>query len=135
MHERRKPRPEESFGYLEQLPSSVLLRRLSVPMLAVHHDDTVVSANPAFEEMLGYEPDTLAGTAARRLVANDPEFDVVGVDVIRDCAGAVIALRHSDGSIVKALVTKSVLARDDDEVALIGFHDVTDHLWELGSDR
>ena len=41
----------------------------------------------------------------------------------------VVELTHKDGSIVRALMSRSALRRSDDEIALATFQDLTEQLW------
>jgi hypothetical protein len=42
----------------------------------------------------------------------------------------VVELAHKDGSVVRALMSKSALIRADDQFALATFQDLTEQLWE-----
>ena len=80
---RRRPPPSTPEGYLDQLPTLILLERLAIPMLATRLDGVVVYANPAFATMLGY-PDaiTLTGLQLPALLAG--EFpDLLGGQTVR----------------------------------------------------
>lgn len=48
---------------------------------------------------------------------------------MRAHADLVVELKHDDGSIVRALMSKSALLRGDDPVALACFQDLTEKLW------
>lgn len=53
--ERRQNWPGQSpMVTLQQLPASVVLERIPIPVLAVMQDGTILFANTAFAEMLGY---------------------------------------------------------------------------------
>jgi len=41
----------------------------------------------------------------------------------------LVELAHRDGSVVRALTSKSALMRADDQIALITFQDPTEQLW------
>lgn len=129
--DRRGPRPDTARGYIEALPADLAFDRLPAPILAVDADGTVVYVNTAFEQMLGYQRSEIVGSPADDLFEHTPNPSLVGVE-LRERADDIIGLVHSDGSIVRALVSKSVLAREDDPIALVVFHDVTEQLWTLG---
>ncbi|ANS26225.1 PAS domain-containing protein [Rhodococcus opacus] len=131
--ERRRPTPETPLGYLEQLPALVLLERLPVPVLAVESDGTVVHANSAFEEMLGYPVASLRGHPVSELLAlDDAPTGADAVEHLRESDTAPVDLTHQDGSRVRALVSRPILRREDDPVTLVCFHDVTEQLWNGG---
>ncbi|MBV8929435.1 MAG: histidine kinase, partial [Mycobacteriaceae bacterium] len=46
--------------------------------------------------------------------------------------GLRVDLSHADGSIVKAMMSKSALRRGDDQVTLATFEDLTEQLWVKG---
>ena len=130
MQDRREPSPETPLGYLQRLPASILLDRLPVPILAVHTDGTIVHANPAFDDMLGFDKDAVTGRATNDVLAAILPEGITAMDYLRGAAGDVIALVAEDGSTVRAVVSESVLTRKDDPVALVCFHDVTEQLWD-----
>lgn len=100
--DRRRRPPDAAIGYIAGLPPKLLLDRLPVPILAVHQDGTVVHANVAFEQMLGYLRSELVDQPADQLFVDtsSPRPAPVG---LRAAAGEVVDLRHRDGSTVKAL--------------------------------
>ena len=137
MTERRAPQLSTPEGYLQQLPSLVLLHRLPVATLAVTYEGIVVYANPACEAMLGYEPGTLRDIPVDEILADD------GMDRSEDIhhgasrvtygrPGRRIDLRHADGTAVRTVASESVLVRHDDPMSLVVFQDVTEELWTLG---
>ena len=44
-------------------------------------------------------------------------------------ANLVVELRHSDGWMVRAKMSKSALKRSDDPVVLVTFENLTERLW------
>lgn len=127
MDDRRQPLDSELCD-IDRMPPMVLLARLPVPIWAVR-DDAIVFANPAFEEMLGRPAASLNGVNAADLVDDELGGDTVGA-VLRQRAGKVLGLRHTDGSTVKVIVSMPMLIRFDEAVVLVGVQDVTQHLWE-----
>ncbi|KAA0023959.1 PAS domain S-box protein [Antrihabitans cavernicola] len=130
MEDRREPRPDTPLGYLQRLPASILLDRLPVPILAVHLDGTIVHANPAFEDMLGFEQNAVVGRETADVLAAILADDTTAIEYLRGAAGDIISLVAEDGSTVRAVVSESVFTRKDDPVALVCFHDVTEQLWD-----
>ena len=51
------------------------------------------------------------------------------LSVVDGLANMVVELAHKDGSIVRALMSRSALRRSDDQIALATFQDLTEHLW------
>jgi len=113
---------------LQQMPALVMLERLPVPVLAVAEDGTILFANAAFGSMLDYPvPDVLAMNF--RDLFQTPPGDDSAVSVVRAHADLLVELRHSDGSTVRAMLSRSALLRGDDPVALATFQDLTERLW------
>ncbi|KAA0016550.1 PAS domain S-box protein [Antrihabitans cavernicola] len=127
--ERRAAPPQTPLGYLEGLPTTLILDRFPVPILAVQKDGLVVYVNAAFADMLGYRCVELIDRPAGRILA-DPAHADAGIAGLRGrSSSAVVDLRHHDGWTVHALVSSSALVRADDPVALVAVHDVTEQLW------
>jgi PAS domain S-box-containing protein len=113
---------------LKELPALVVLERLPVPVLAIAEDGTILFANTAFAEMLGYTPEAVKALKFRQIFHTLPA-DESAVSVVRAHADLIVELVHQDTSIVRALMSKSALLRGDDPVALATFQDLTERLW------
>lgn len=113
---------------LRELPALVLLDRLPVAALAVGQDRAIVFANLACADMLGYDQDELTSMTIDSLFRALPD-DISALDAVRAFAGVIVDLKHRDGSLVRARMSQSVLLRDDDQVALTTFQDLTEQLW------
>jgi PAS domain S-box-containing protein len=113
---------------LEQLPALVLLERIPVPTLAVLRDGTIVFANRAFAEMVGCDADEVVSLKFHDVFYAAPTTESV-LSVVDGLANMVVELAHKDGSIVRALMSRSALRRSDDEIALATFQDLTEQLW------
>jgi PAS domain S-box-containing protein len=113
---------------LEQLPALVLLERIPVPTLAVLRDGTIVFANSAFAEMVGCDADEVVSLKFHDVFYAAPTTESV-LSVVDGLANMVVELAHKDGSIVRALMSRSALRRSDDEIALATFQDLTEQLW------
>ena len=131
MIERRAPLPNSAQGYLTALPALILLDRLPVATLAVRYDGTIVYANPAFEQMLGYESGILTDQPIDAVLDDRPPR-AAGGGLICGHSGRLISLRHSDATIVRTVASESVMMRKDDPLALVVFHDITEQLWTVG---
>jgi PAS domain S-box-containing protein len=128
--ERRSPRPPDHLPIdeLHRMPALVALERLPVPALAVDRPGTILFANGAFCEMVGYSPDELLSInfddIFHRLPADDGWVALVGTGAKR-----LVELRNKGGHSVWANMSKSAMRRRDDTVALVTFQDRTEELW------
>jgi PAS domain S-box-containing protein len=113
---------------LRQLPALVVLDRLPVAALAVADDGSIVFANSACAEMLGYTQEELTSMMFKSLFS-PLRHESSAVATVRAFADVVVELQHRDGSAVRARMSKSALQRDDDQVALATFQDLTEQLW------
>lgn len=113
---------------LARMPALVVLERIPVPALAMARDGIILFANPAFAEMVGYAQETLAGLAFPDVFRTVPAavFALSGVQAL---ANMVVELAHFEGWIVRARMSRSALMRRDDQVVLVTFDDLTEHLW------
>ena len=113
---------------LKELPALVVLERFPVPVMAIAEDGTILFANAAFGEMLGYPADVVTALKFRQIFHRLPAEESV-LSVVRAHADLIVELVHQDGSIVRARMGKSALLRGDDPVALATFQDLTERLW------
>ena len=113
---------------LMRMPAVVVLERFPIPTLAMTRDGTILFANTAFAEMVGYPQDGLAGLAFQDVFHTVPAAlcALSGVDAL---ANLVVELRHCEGWPVRARMSKSALMRRDDPLALVTFEDLTERLW------
>ena len=113
---------------LTRLPAVVVLERIPVPTLAMARDGTILFANTAFAEMVGYQQDSLAGRAFPEVFHTVPAalYALSGVDAL---ANLVVELQHCEGWTVRARMSKSALMRSDDPVVLVTFENLTERLW------
>src|ERR1700704_307918 len=129
--ERRQNRHQHSqspMTTLKQLPALVVLERIPVPVLAVGDDGTILFTNTAFSEMVGYEPDEVLALRFREIFYQAPDSESL-LSVVHALANMVVELAHKDGSVVRALMSKSVGMRATDQFALATFQDLTEQLW------
>jgi len=113
---------------LKELPALVVLERLPVPVVAIAEDGTILFANAAFAEMLGYTAVAVKSLKFRQIFHTMPA-DESAVSAVRAHADLIVELMHQDSSIVRARMSKSALLRGDDPVALATFQDLTERLW------
>src|SRR5262249_35339658 len=126
---RRDGRDGQSpMALLKELPALVVLARFPVPVLAIAEDGTILFANDAFGEMLGYSAEVVSELKFGEIFPTLPA-DESAVSVVRAHANLIVELVHQDGSIVRARMSKSALLRGDDPVALATFQDLTERLW------
>ena len=116
---------------LSELPALIVLERFPVPVLAIAEDGSVIFANGAFGEMVGRSVDDVTALTFRQVFHTMPTDESV-LSVLRAHGGLIVELRHGDGSVVRARMSKSALLRGDDPMALATFQDVTERLWSDG---
>jgi PAS domain S-box-containing protein len=114
---------------LQQLPALVVLERIPVPVLAIGHDGRILFTNTAFAEMVGCEADEVLALRFHEIFHQAPASDSL-LSVVHALANMVVELAHKDGSVVRALMSKSAVMRADDQFALAAFQDLTVQLWE-----
>ena len=113
---------------LKQLPALVVLERIPIPMLAVGHDGSILFTNTAFAEMVGCEPEEVLSLRFQEIFHEAPESELL-LSVVHALANMVVKLAHKDGSVVRALMSKSAAIRADDQFVLAAFQDLTEQLW------
>ncbi|MBW0015137.1 PAS domain-containing protein [Mycobacterium sp.] len=114
---------------LKQLPALVVLERIPVPVLAIGQDGSILFTNSAFADMLGFEPEEVMSLRFQEIFHQAPESESL-LSVVHALANMVVELAHKDGSVVRALMSKSAVMRADDQFALAAFQDLTKQLWE-----
>ena len=114
---------------MEQLPALAVLDRVPVPVLAIGHDGSILFTNTAFAEMLGFEPNEVLSLRFHEIFHRAPESESV-LSVVHALANMVVELAHKDGSVVRALMSRSAAVRAEDRFALASFQDLTKQLWE-----
>jgi PAS domain S-box-containing protein len=113
---------------LNRLPAVVVLERFPVPTLAITRDGTILFANTAFAEMMGYQQDSLVGLAFPEIFHIQPAA-LSALSSADALANLVVELRHCEGWAVRAKMSKSALMRRDDPVVLVTFENLTEQLW------
>jgi PAS domain S-box-containing protein len=126
---RRNRHPQSPMTTLKQLPALVVLERIPVPVLAIGHDGGILFANTAFAEMVGCEPDEVLSLRFHQIFHQAPASETL-LSVLHAFANMVVELAHKDGSVVRALMSRSAVMRANDQFALAAFQDLTKQLWE-----
>jgi PAS domain S-box-containing protein len=127
---RGRPRDESAIEFLRNFPALLALGRLPVPILAVDDAGEISFANEAFAAMVGYSREDLATMTAQSLVLCVAPADSGVVAVLREHANSVIRLLHADGWTMPALLSDSVLIRDEEKLAVVAFTDLTEIAWD-----
>lgn len=129
--ERRRNRQHDQspMTALKQLPAVVMLESIPVPALAIAHDGSILFTNTAFAEMVGREPDEVLSLRFHQIFHRVPASESL-LSVVHALANMIVELAHKDGSIVRALMSRSALMCADDQFALAVFQDLTEQLWE-----
>jgi PAS domain-containing protein len=118
-------------GYLRQVSALELLNRLPTAIIGVGPLGDIAYANPAFAEMLGY----INATTVARLPL--PSV-LIGHEALTpsDClrtlrtADSAVEWIHSQGYVIRTMVSSPLLVRETDTLLLIEVIDVTAWLWE-----
>ena len=131
---RGRPRDESATEFLRDFPALLALGRLPVPILAVDDAGEISFANEAFAGMVGYAREDLATMTAQSLVLCIAPADSGVVAVLREHANSVIRLLHADGWTMPALLSDSVLIRDEEKLAVVAFTDLTEIAWDTSPD-
>lgn len=129
-----RPREESATEFLGDFPALVALSRLAVPILAVDDQGAIEFANEAFAAMIGHPRHELATMTAQSLVDCLPSSRAGVVSVLREHANTVIRLRHAEGWTMPALVSDSVLIRENEKLAVVAFTDLTEIAWHASND-
>ena len=129
MERRRNSHPSESpMTTMTQLPALVVLERIPVPVLAIVQDGTILFANNAFAEMVDHTPEDVLALKFHQIFHQAATAESV-LSAVRALANMIVELAHKDGSVVRALMSRSALMRTDDQIALATFQDLTEQLW------
>ncbi len=131
---RGRPRDESATEFLRNFPALLALGRLPVPILAVDDAGEISFANEAFAAMVGYSSEDLTTMTAQSLVLCIAPADSGVVAVLREHANSVIRLLHADGWTMPALLSDSVLIRDEEKLAVVAFTDLTEIAWDTSPD-
>ncbi|WIM89670.1 PAS domain-containing protein [Candidatus Mycobacterium wuenschmannii] len=129
-----RPRGESATEFLRDFPALLALSRLPVPILAVDDSGAIEFANNAFASMVGHSREELLVMSAQSLVDCYTPAHSGMVATLREYANTVIRLRHADGWTMPALVSDSVLIRDDESLAVVALTDLSEIAWHTSPD-
>lgn len=113
---------------LTRLPAVVVLERFPIPTLAITRDGTILFANTAFAEMVGYQQESLVGLAFPEIFHIEPAA-LSALSSADALANMVVELQHCEGWTVRAKMSRSALMRHDDPIVLVTFDNLTERLW------
>ncbi|MBY0441845.1 MAG: PAS domain-containing protein [Mycobacteriaceae bacterium] len=108
---------------LQQLPALVVLERVPVPVLAIAHSGALLFANSAFAEMVGYTSEEILTLNFHQIFHQAPTSGCL-LSFVQGLADMVVELNHKDGSVVRAVMSRSAARRVDDQFALATFRDL-----------
>jgi PAS domain S-box-containing protein len=131
---RRHPRGESATEFLRDFPALLALSRLPVPILAVDDVGEIVFANEAFTEMIGHSRQALVSMTVQSLVDLIPPPESGVVSALREHANSVMRLQHADGWTMPALMSDSVLIRENETLAVVAFTDLSEIAWQTSPD-
>ncbi|MGU3432906.1 PAS domain-containing protein [Actinomycetes bacterium M1A6_2h] len=119
-----------------ELPVTVVLDRIPVPVLAVDPGGTVVFANESFRELMGIDPDEPPSDQRMHLHDIFPAREGLGVNIaetflttVATRADSLWRMSDAKGDILQVRASKSILRRAEDQVVLVVLEDFTDQLW------
>ena len=124
-----RSRGESATEVLRDFSALLALSRLPVPILAVDDSGAIEFANEAFATMVGYDRQDLLAMTAQSLVDCAASLERGIVAMLRGRANSVIRLRHADGWTMPALLSDSVLIRDNEKFAVVALTDLTEIAW------
>lgn len=127
---RRNPQNGQSpADTLRELPALVVLERIPVPVLAIGQDGSILFTNTAFADMVGCDADEVLALRFDQIFHQAPASESL-LSAVHALANMVVELAHKDGSVVRALMSKSAMMRADDQFVLATFQDLTEQLWQ-----
>lgn len=116
---------------MKQLSALVALETIRVPVLAIAHDGGILFTNTAFAQMVGCEPDEVMSRRFHQIFHRAPTSESQ-LSVVHALANKVVELAHKDGSVVRALMSRSAHMRADNQLTLATFQDLTERSWKVG---
>jgi len=81
--------------------------------------------------LLGLTRDELQASSFQDVFETPLQSDSAVTELQRH-ANTLVRLSHADGSVVRAVMSRSALQRADDDIALVTFQDLTEQLWLQG---
>ena len=130
MDRRRHHPPETAEAFLQQLPSRLLVERLSTPTLVIGLDGVVQFANPACAELLGFRNGAaLKGQSLPQLLADEPNATPEDCLALLRAPDAVVKWQHADAYPVSTIVSTTICLRATDPLLMVNLTDVTALVW------
>ncbi|MBY6537349.1 histidine kinase [Rhodococcus sp. BP-349] len=136
--DRRNPTSEavSTTTQFPSLPVTVVLDRIPLAVLAVEPGGTVVFANEAFDELMGFDEESPRSSETLTLQDIFPANEPLGVNIaetflttVATRADSLWRMTDSKGDILQVRASKSILRRAEDSVVLVVLEDFTDQLW------
>jgi hypothetical protein len=81
--------------------------------------------------MVGCEPDEVMSRRFHQIFHRAPTSESQ-LSVVHALANKVVELAHKDGSVVRALMSRSAHMRADNQLTLATFQDLTERSWKVG---
>lgn len=126
-------RPISDPAQFPDLPVTVVLDRIPVPILAVDPSGAIVFANEAFDDLFGTDRSERSDFHLHDIF---PEQAPEGVNVadmflttVATRADSLWRMTDKTGDVVQVRASKSILRRAEDTVVLVALEDFTDQLW------
>jgi PAS domain-containing protein len=118
-------------GFLRRVSALELLNLLPTAIIGVGPLGDIAYANPAFAEMLGYvNATTLTRVHLPSLLIGHEALTPPDCLRILRTADSAVEWSHSQGYVIRTMVSSPLLVRETDTLLLIEAVDVTAWLWE-----
>ncbi|OLT33948.1 histidine kinase [Rhodococcus sp. CUA-806] len=115
------------------LPVTVVLDRIPVPILAVDPSGGIVFANEAFDELFGTDRSERADFHLHDIFPDQAPEGVNVADMflttVATRADSLWRMTDKTGDVVQVRASKSILRRAEDDLVLVALEDFTDQLW------
>jgi PAS domain S-box-containing protein len=105
---------------LDRQPVLSVLDQLPLPVLAVQNRGTILFANQAIADLLGYQQASMSDMTLWQILEGLPPNPCVH-HYLHAHAGRTVGLIHAQGSIINARMSASALRRYDDPGILSAF--------------
>ncbi|KQU56525.1 histidine kinase [Rhodococcus sp. Leaf278] len=126
-------RPISDPTQFPDLPVTVVLDRIPVPILAVDPSGAIVFANEAFDDLFGLDRTERVDFHLHDIF---PDRAPEGVNVadmflttVATRADSLWRMTDKTGDVVQVRASKSILRRTEDTIVLVALEDFTDQLW------
>lgn len=113
---------------LENVPARSLIKELSIPIVVIRDNGDAFVVNDAFADLIGVALTELADVKCEELFVDAAAGQEV-LSFLSVRAEDVVPLRHRDGHLIYAKMTRPVFVRRDKSTAVVAFIDVTELRW------